>query len=95
MSKKQTKQMVRLGEIITCQCCGKEIVKEHTYQMYCSECSHKVMREKNTAAVRKFRDKKKRELEDMKRRLAELEQQVQQQQQVNDTADTTNDRCDS
>ena len=92
---KQTKQMVRLGEIITCQCCGKEIVKEHTYQMYCSECSHKVMREKNTAAVRKFRDKKKRELEDMKRRLAELEQQVQQQQQVNDTADTTNDRCDS
>ena len=88
---KQTKKMVRLGEFITCQCCGKEIVKEHTYQMYCSECSYKVMREKNTAAVRKFRDKKKRELEEMKQRLAELEQLVQQQDVTNDTTD----RCES
>ena len=81
---KQTKKMVRLGDTIVCQCCGKEIVKEHSYQMYCTECSHKVMREKNTAAVRRFRDKKKREIAEMKKRLAELEKQVN----GTDTADT-------
>ena len=100
---KQTKKMVRLGEVITCKCCGKQIVKEHTYQDYCSECSHKVMREKNTLAVRRFREKKKqqelqqkRELEAMKQRLAEMEQQMAQQQ-VNGTVDTTDtvDGCDS
>ena len=89
---KQTKKMVRLGEVITCKCCGKQIVKEHTYQDYCSECSHKVMREKNTLAVRRFREKKKQqelqqqqEFEQMKQRLAELEQQVND----TDTTDTT------
>ena len=91
MSKKQAKQaktMIRLGEVITCKNCGRQIIKEHTYQDYCSECSHKVMREKNTLAVRRFRDRKKKELEAMKKRLAELEQ-LAQQQQVNGTADTT------
>ena len=93
---KQAKKMVRLGEVITCKCCGKQIIKEHTYQDYCSECSHKVMREKNTLAVRRFRDKKKREIEAMKQRLAELEQMAQQQvlDSSADTTDTT-DRSDS
>ena len=96
MAKKQNKKMVRLGEVITCKCCGKQIIKEHTYQDYCSECSHKVMREKNTLAVRRFRDKKKREIEAMKQRLAELEQMAQQQvlDSSADTTDTT-DRSDS
>ena len=96
MAKKQNKKMVRLGEVITCKCCGKQIIKEHTYQDYCSECSHKVMREKNTLAVRRFRDKKKREIEAMKQRLAELEQMAQQQV-LDTTADTTDstDRSDS
>ena len=91
MSKKQAKQTktkIILGEVITCKNCGRQIVKEHTYQDYCSECSHIVMREKNTAAVRRFRDMKKKELEAMKKRLAELEQ-LAQQQQVNGTADST------
>ena len=98
MAKKQNKKMVRLGEVITCKCCGKQIIKEHTYQDYCSECSHKVMREKNTQAVRRFRDRKKQqelqqkqELEAMKQRLAQLEQQVKQQ----DSSAETNDRSDS
>lgn len=92
---KQTKKQVKIGQIITCQCCGKQIVKEHSYQMYCSECSHKVMREKNTLAVRRFRDKQKKELEAMKQRLAELEQLAQQQQDSSvDTTDNT-DRSDS
>ena len=86
---KQAKKMIKLGETITCQCCGKEIQKEHSYQMYCSQCSHKVMREKNTVAVRRYRDKKKRELEEMKQRLAELEQLVQQQQDTTDTTEST------
>ena len=92
---KQVKKMVKLGEVITCKCCGKQIVKEHTYQDYCSECSYKVMREKNNIAVRKFREKKKMELEAMKQRLAELEQQMEQQleQQVNDT--NTDDTVDT
>ena len=96
MSKKQAKQaktMIRLGEVITCKNCGKEIVKEHSYQDYCSECSHKVMREKNTAAVRRYRNKQKKELEEMKKRLAELEQ-LAQQQQVNDTAADATDADD-
>ena len=87
---KQTKKMIKLGEVITCKCCGKQIVKEHPYQDYCSECSHKVMREKNTAAVRRYRNKQKKELEEMKKRLAVLEEQAQQQD-TTDTADTTND----
>ena len=94
---KQTKKMVRLGEVITCKCCGKQIVKEHTYQDYCSECSHKVMREKNTLAVRRFREKKKQQLaqqqqefEQMKQRLAELEKQMAQNT-TTDTNDTTAD----
>ena len=104
MAKKQNKKMVRLGEVITCKCCGKQIIKEHTYQDYCSECSHKVMREKNTLAVRRFRDRKKQqelqqkqELEAMKQRLAQLEQQMAQQQVLDTTADTTDttDRSDS
>ena len=109
MSKQLNKEMkVKLGEVIVCECCRKEIVKEHPYQVYCSECSHKVMREKNTLAVRRFREKKKQQLaqqqqefEEMKQRLAELEKQMEQQQ-VNDTTDTdttdtndTNDRCDT
>ena len=97
MSKKLNKEMkVKLGDLIVCECCGKEIEKEHSYQMYCSECSHKVMREKNTLAVRRFRDKKKREIEAMKQRLAELEQMAQQQvlDTTADTADST-DRSDS
>ena len=106
MSKQLNKEMkVKLGEIITCECCRKEIVKEHPYQVYCSECSHKVMREKNTLAVRRFREKKKQQLaqqqqefEEMKQRLAELEQQMSQQQ--DSSADTnemtdTNDRSDN
>ena len=101
---KQAKKMVRLGEVITCKCCGKQIIKEHTYQDYCSECSHKVMREKNTQAVRRFRDRKKQqelqqkqEIEAMKQRLAELEQQMAQQQVLDTTADTADstDRSDS
>ena len=99
MAKKQNKKMVRLGEVITCKCCGKQIVKEHTYQDYCSECSHKVMREKNTLAVRRFRDRKKQqelqqkqELEAMKQRLAQLEQQVKQQ---DSSAETNEMECDS
>ena len=93
---KQVKKMVKLGEVITCKCCGKQIVKEHTYQDYCSECSYKVKRQKNNIALKKCRDKKKRELEAMKQRLAQLEQQLAQQQQdsSDDTTDT-NDRCDS
>ena len=94
MAKKQAKKMVRLGEQITCKCCGKQIIKEHTYQDYCSDCSYKVMREKNTLAVRRFRDKKKQqelqqkqELEQMKKRLAELEQMSQNA--TVDTVDTT------
>ena len=97
MSKKQTKQakkMIKLGDTIVCQNCGRQIVKEHPYQDYCSECSHKVMREKNTAAVRRFRDRKKKELEEMKKRLAELEQ-LAQQQQVNDTAADGTDATDA
>ena len=96
---KQAKKMVKLGEVITCKCCGKQIIKEHTYQDYCSECSYKVMREKNTLAVRRFREKKKQQLaqqqqefEQMKQRLAQLEQLAQQQQ--DSSADTT-DRCDN
>ena len=69
---KQTKKMVRLGEVITCKCCGKEIVKEHTYQDYCSECSHKVMREKNTLAVRRFREKKKQQELQQKKELEQI-----------------------
>lgn len=99
---KQTKKMVKLGEVITCKCCGKQIIKEHTYQDYCAECSYKVMREKNTLAVRRFREKKKQQLaqqqqefEQMKQRLAELEQLAQQQQDSSaDTNDTT-DRSDN
>ena len=99
---KQAKKMVKLGEVITCKCCGKQIIKEHTYQDYCSECSYKVMREKNTLAVRRFREKKKQQLaqqqqefEQMKQRLAELEQMAQQQQDSSaDTNDTT-DRSDN
>ena len=90
MSKQLNKELkVKLGEVITCECCGKEIVKEHSYQIYCSECSYKVMREKNNIAVRKFRDKKKKELEAMKKRLAELEQQMAQMEQQVDTVETT------
>ena len=93
MAKQVNKEMkVKLGDVIVCECCGKEIVKEHSYQIYCSECSYKVKRQKNNIALKKCRDKKKKELEAMKQRLAELEQQLVQQQDV--TADTT-DRCDS
>ena len=93
MAKQVKKDMkVKLGDVIVCECCGKEIVKEHSYQIYCSECSYKVKRQKNNIALKKCRDKKKKELEAMKQRLAELEQQLVQQQDV--TADTT-DRCDS
>ena len=89
MSKQLNNEMkVKLGEVITCECCSKQIVKEHPYQIYCAECSHKVMREKNTLAVRRFRDKKKKEIE-------QLEQQMAQQQDATaDTTDTT-DRSDS
>ena len=77
MAKQVKNEMkVKLGQVIVCECCGKEIVKEHSYQIYCSECSYKVKREKNNIALKKCRDKKKRELEAMKQRLAELEQQV-------------------
>ena len=86
---KQTKKQIKLGDTIVCQNCGRQIVKEHTYQDYCSECSHKVMREKNTAAVRRFRDRKKKELEEMKKRLAELEKQMEQNATTD--VDTTND----
>ena len=93
MAKQVNKEMkVKLGDVIVCECCGKEIVKEHSYQIYCPECSYKVKRQKNNIALKKCRDKKKKELEAMKQRLAELEQQLVQQQDV--TADTT-DRCDS
>ena len=97
---KQTKKMIKLGEVITCKCCGRQIIKEHPYQDYCSECSHKVMREKNTAAVRRYRNKQKKALEEMKKRLAQLEQLAQQQDTTDDTAvvDTTvdtNDRSES
>ena len=97
MSKQLNEEMkVKLGEVITCESCGKEIIKEHTYQIYCSECSYKVMREKNNIAVRKFREKQKRELEEMKQRLAELEQIAQQQQQLEqDVLDTTADTADT
>lgn len=87
MAKQVKKEMkAKLGQVITCECCGKEIVKEHSYQIYCSECSYKVKRQKNNIALKKFRDKKKKEIEQMKQRLAELEQLAQQQ--VNGTADT-------
>lgn len=100
MSKQLNKELkVKLGDTIVCECCGKEIVKEHSYQMYCSECSYKVKRQKNNIALKKCRDKKKKELEEMKQRLAQLEQQLAQQQQdtTADTTDTTdtNDRSDS
>ena len=91
---KQVKEMIKLGEVITCKCCGRQIIKEHPYQDYCSECSHKVMREKNTAAVRRYRNKQKKELEEMKKRLAVLEQ-LTQQQQVNDTAADGTDATDA
>ena len=97
MAKQVKNEMkVKLGDKIVCECCGKEIVKEHSYQIYCSECSYKVKRQKNNIALKKCRDKKKRELEAMKQRLAQLEQQLAQQQQdsSDDTTDT-NDRCDS
>ena len=92
MAKQVNKEMkVKIGDVIVCECCGKEIVKEHSYQIYCSECSYKVKRQKNNIALKKFRDKKKRELEAMKKRLAELEQMAQQQvlDTTADTADTT------
>ena len=93
MSKQLNKEMkVKLGQVIVCECCGKEIVKEHSYQIYCSECSYKVKRQKNNIALKKCRDKKKRELEAMKQRLAELEQMAQQMAQQQDSSvetDTT------
>ena len=93
MAKQVSKEMkVKLGDVIVCECCGKEIVKEHSYQIYCAECSYKVKRQKNNIALKKCRDKKKRELEAMKQRLAELEKQVAQQQQ--DSSADTNDTND-
>ena len=88
---------VKIGEVIKCECCGKEIVKEHSYQIYCSECSYKVKRQKNNIALKKCRDKKKRELEAMKQRLAELEQMAQQmaQQQDSSVETDTTDRSDN
>ena len=89
MAKQVNKEMkAKIGDTIVCECCGKEIVKEHSYQIYCAECSYKVKRQKNNIALKKCRDKKKKELEAMKQRLAELEQLVAQQQVLDTTADT-------
>ena len=96
MAKQLNKEMkVKLGEVITCECCGKQIVKEHAYQIYCSECSYKVKRQKNNIALKKCRDKKKKELEQMKQRLAQLEQLAQQQQDSSVDTNDTDDRCDT
>ena len=106
---KEIKVREKLGSTVYCKHCGKPFTKKHKIEYYCSEeCRHEVELAQWRVRSQRHRNKKKlekqqmkqqmeqqqQEFEQMKKRLAELEQQMAQQQVNGTNTDDTTDTVD-